>query len=435
MTGQRVRMTLDNGRSIEHWNTDCRCLTLDVDALCRAAEEVVGDAAFCRHLATTHPHLLAAQPLFLSTAHANQMRVIIEAIERVVAMHAYQQAALEGAPEIARFVPGPVGVFMGYDFHLGPDGPKLIEINTNAGGALINAYLMHAQRSCCMKMQVTAPVRMELSALLAAFIENFKTEWRLQGRTVPLRTIAIVDEAPEEQYLYPEFVLFQRLFKAHGLHAVIAAPDAFAHRNGALWLGTDRIDLIYNRLTDFALATPASAAIRAGYLAGDVAVTPNPHAHAVFANKRNLTLLTDEARLTVWGVDAATRATLMAGIPPTVLVTPANTDALWAQRKRMFFKPVSGYGGKAAYRGDKIAKKVWAEIQTGSYVAQAIVQPSARTMVIDGAVQSLKADLRNYTYAGAVQLVAARLYQGQTTNFRTPGGGFAPVFIGDEVAG
>jgi hypothetical protein len=24
--------------------------------------------------------------------------------------------------------------------------------------------------------------------------------------------------------------------------------------------------------------------------------------------------------------------------------------------------------------------------------------------------------------------VTARLYQGQTTNFRTPGGGFAPVF-------
>ena len=34
----------------------------------------------------------------------------------------------------------------------------------------------------------------------------------------------------------------------------------------------------------------------------------------------------------------------------------------------------------------------------------------------------------SYVYDGAVQLVAARLYQGQTTNFRTAGGGFAPVF-------
>jgi hypothetical protein len=30
-------------------------------------------------------------------------------------------------------------------------------------------------------------------------------------------------------------------------------------------------------------------------------------------------------------------------------------------------------------------------------------------------------------YRGRVQLISARLYQGQTTNFRTPGGGFAPV--------
>jgi hypothetical protein len=36
-------------------------------------------------------------------------------------------------------------------------------------------------------------------------------------------------------------------------------------------------------------------------------------------------------------------------------------------------------------------------------------------------------DVRLYTYAGQLLLSAARLYQGQTTNFRTPGGGFAPV--------
>ena len=45
------------------------------------------------------------------------------------------------------------------------------------------------------------------------------------------------------------------------------------------------------------------------------------------------------------------------------------------------------------------------------------------------ASKDLKLDLRNYVYQGRVQLVAARLYQGQTTNFRTPGGGFAPVFF------
>ena len=40
----------------------------------------------------------------------------------------------------------------------------------------------------------------------------------------------------------------------------------------------------------------------------------------------------------------------------------------------------------------------------------------------------MKFDLRAYAYAGELQWLAARLYQGQTTNFRTPGGGFAPVY-------
>jgi hypothetical protein len=36
-------------------------------------------------------------------------------------------------------------------------------------------------------------------------------------------------------------------------------------------------------------------------------------------------------------------------------------------------------------------------------------------------------DVRLYTYQGEILLAAARLYQGQTTNFRTEGGGFSPV--------
>jgi hypothetical protein len=44
-------------------------------------------------------------------------------------------------------------------------------------------------------------------------------------------------------------------------------------------------------------------------------------------------------------------------------------------------------------------------------------------------------DLRYYVYDGRTQLLAARLYQGQTTNFRTQGGGFAPVLeLADDAA-
>ena len=103
---------------------------------------------------------------------------------------------------------------------------------------------------------------------------------------------------------------------------------------------------------------------------------------------------------------------------------------MWAARRQYFFKPVDGYGSKAAYRGDKLTRGTWAQILARPYVAQRLVPPSERTIVVDGREQPLKLDLRTYVYDGAVQLVAARLYQGQTTNFRTAGGGFAPVFTG-----
>jgi hypothetical protein len=89
---------------------------------------------------------------------------------------------------------------------------------------------------------------------------------------------------------------------------------------------------------------------------------------------------------------------------------------------------MTGYGSRAAYRGDKLTTRVWQEILQGNYVAQAIVKPGERMMDENAAIPAMKFDLRNYTYDASVQWVAARLYQGQTTNFRTLGGGFAPVY-------
>ena len=121
--------------------------------------------------------------------------------------------------------------------------------------------------------------------------------------------------------------------------------------------------------------------------------------------------------------------TEFAGVPRTVLVTSDNAQHLWETRKALFFKPAGGHGSKAVYRGDKLTKGVWAEIIRGGYVAQEFAAPSERMVKLDGAPEVRKADVRLYVYDGDPLLTAARLYKGQTTNFRTPGGGFAPVFV------
>jgi hypothetical protein len=421
---------------IEALNAECACVTLDRAELCRALEAEVGNSQFCRDLVASHPTLISALPVFVSGGHIAQMAQTIMAIERVARMPAYRAAALAGAPAIAARDPGAAGVLMGYDFHLGARGPRLIEINTNAGGALINAFIGRAQKACCDAVDTVIGRRASVGGIdLAPFVEMFRKEMvRQRGGGAPLKRIAIVDERPEEQYLYPEFVLFQHLLKHHGIEAVIASPERLEYRERRVVHDGLPIDLIYNRLTDFSLSEPSHATLRTAYANGDVVVTPHPHVHALLADKRNLVRLSDSDLLRAWGVGEADITTLEDSVPRTIIVTGERADELWRRRASLFFKPWGGYGGKAAYRGDKLTRRVWEEILAGGYVAQDLVAPSARVVVVDGERKQLKVDIRNYTYDGRVMLVAARLYQGQTTNFRTPGGGFAPVLTGHKAS-
>ena len=114
-------------------------------------------------------------------------------------------------------------------------------------------------------------------------------------------------------------------------------------------------------------------------------------------------------------------------MPACEAVTHDKADDLWARRRGLFFKPAAGFGARAVYRGDKLTRRVWDEILDGNYIAQALVPPSYRALEINNNPTELKFDIRTYTYSGAILLLAARTYSGQTTNFRTQGGGFAPV--------
>ncbi len=420
---------------VEALNSECFCISLDDAALRRALEQELGQPGLADLVKERCPYLFSARPVFVSGAHLARMTAVVKAVEAVVALPAYREEVLSTAPAIARHDPGGAkSVFFGYDFHLAGDDLGLIEVNTNAGGAMLNAVLARAQRACCEAVEQWVPKVDTARALELQIVAMFREEWRLSGHTRPLQSVAIVDDAPTEQYLYPEFLLFQQLFERHGIRAAIAGPAEFELRGGVLWHGDLVIDLVYNRLTDFSLDAPASAVLRAAYLSHAAVLTPHPQAHALYADKRNLALLTDASRLQALGVPAATRDILLANIPRTEVVQPEHAERLWSERRQLFFKPNAGFGSRAAYRGDKLTKRVWQDILAGNYVAQALVMPGERVISSDEPAQLLKFDLRCYAYDGAVQWVAARLYQGQTTNFRTPGGGFAPVYGAQSLA-
>ena len=192
---------------IEHLNGECLdWASIDRAALQRALQAQGAD--WDSLVKERCPHLFAAAPVFISALQLQQMRAVIAAVEEVV-----------GAPQPH----AALGVFYGYDFHLNEQGAHLIEINSNAGGAFLNALLIDSQRDVSQYGKAVAEENLEQH-----FVEMFRNEWRLVHGDMPLKTVAIVDEQPESQYLYPEFLLAQKLFERAGIAAHIVDPAALA---------------------------------------------------------------------------------------------------------------------------------------------------------------------------------------------------------------
>lgn len=409
-------------------NHQCRCITLSREALIERFREQLPNTGGESSIIPDIDDFFSNTAVFVPDADLSAMRRIVQTIESVSQLPSYRDQVLSWAPVIAHFDPGPEGAFMGYDFHLGADGPQLIEINTNAGGAFLNAELARAQQQCCTLAQQRVLTNQALDEFEHSVLTMFKREWQAQRNDSTLGTVAIVDDDPWNQFLAPEFQLAQQLLRNQGLNALIVAPSELTYDNGNLGARGHTIDLVYNRLVDFALDDPAHAILRRAYIEGAVVVTPNPRVHALFADKRNLTLLSSPHLLNDPALTEVDAELLKRAVPETRLVCAEDTAALWRDRRNLFFKPVAGHGSKGVYRGSKITRRVFDRIMRDDYVAQRFVTPGQRSIQVDGTTTTTKVDVRLYTYAGTPLLAAARLYQGQTTNFRTPGIGFAPVF-------
>ena len=231
--------------------------------------------------------------------------------------------------------------------------------------------------------------------------------WQQQRPGLSLQQVLIVDDQPATQFLLPEFLLYRELFERNGLKSTLVDACSL--------IDQDPHTLIYNRLTDFYLTD--HPALKQHVL------VPSPQTHALYADKRNL------IDLATWvnPYDPAHAQALSSLWLPMQVMQAQDADYWWTHRHDWFFKPAAGYGSKGTYSGRKITRGKLTELmQDGTYVAQGYCPPS--TLVLPGTSEPMKVDLRAYAYAGQLLLLCARLYRGQTTNFRTPGGGFAQVY-------
>lgn len=288
---------------------------------------------------------------------------------------------------------------MSYDFHFSREKKlELIEINTNAAFLALGLELYSFWK--------LKPVDPEFSE--KNLVEMFKNEIRLVGKKSAKPSVAIFDEKPNQQRLYAEFLLFKNLFAQFDVSSEIVDLSESSNLKN--------FDLVYNRYTDFYLQNESSKKLKELFNAKDIELSPHPWEYF---------LLADKQRLIDWNLqtDVQKPSSLL---PVFDLATTVRED-IWLQRKNLFFKPKNSYGGKQAYRGSSISRKAFDSIYNNEFVAQKISPPSEIEVHYQENNLKFKYDLRCYAYQDQLQLIIARLYQGQTTNLATAGGGFACV--------
>jgi len=308
-------------------------------------------------------------------------------------------------PEAAGIEPERPSVLMGYDFHLTPDGPKLIEINNNAGGL----YVGNGQ-------WLPQPELPEWNETLTVRLCNmFPATWR---------HIAIMDEHVSAQYMYPEMLAYAELLKNEGRNVCVVSPEDIRIRSDGLYVESVRLDAIYNRHTDFYLDSPELAHIREAYEKGMVQLNPHPRSYA---------LLGDKGRMVNWWKDGFLESFLpredvrfiRSIVPESRRLKDADIEVLWSERKQWVFKPAARHGGKGVVLGKAMSRKRFAGFSPAETILQRYVPPSM--VKVDG--MEFKLDIRLYTHGPRLLALAGRVWQGQVTNFRTEGSGWVPISV------
>lgn len=347
---------------------------------------------------------------------------LVRGCHRLTRSPAYLERVAPRLPEVARYAPGHDAVMMGYDFHLAAEGPRLIEVNTNAGGFLLAFAASHQAsdwREAFLTPSAPGP---------AAILHTFAQEWGAfrGGPPIPPGRVVILDAAPDQQYLYPEMTTLAELFRRWGVAATVADPAELAMSADGVSHQGERVDLIYNRHCDFYLETPPLAGLRAAYLAGQVCLTPNPRQYGLLADKARLPLLGDAGVWTGASCFPHQAAALSGLVPESAPLAEWGLERAWAVRRELVFKPMTSFGGRGVLLGEKISRKRFDTLEPHLTLVQRRVPPTLTPCPPQG---MLKTDFRLFAYRDRVLGVAARLYQGQVTNFREAGSGYAPVRV------
>ncbi len=349
--------------------------------------------------------LAALKEVPISAHTLEQMLAFARLMFRLKRYPAYIQALSDKLPSTADAMHDEASILMGFDFHLTDHGPKLIEINNNAGG-------LHIGQNQWLPQPKIEAFSQPLETRL---LHMFPPSWQ---------TIAIMDEDIETQYMYPEMQHYADLLRSDGRVVFLVSPKDIEARSDGLYVQNKRLDGIYNRHTDFYLDSEALVHLRSALMQGQIALNPHPRSYA---------LLGDKARMVDWWHHGLLEhclsddelALVRQVVPEIHLLSECDLEQIWKGRKQWVFKPTARHGGKGVLLGKSMSRKRFDALDLNTTVVQAYVPAS---QISDGD-RAYKLDIRLYMHGESLIALAARLWRGQVTNFREQGSGWAALHI------
>jgi hypothetical protein len=300
---------------------------------------------------------------------------------------------------------------MGYD-STSRHGPRLIEITPTPGAPPSGLHTASPATSEA-RLPVHGPVAGRDTE--HKIVETFSSEpqWRGAGLRPARRDR---NDRPREQFLYPEFEPFVTpSYADRGAHR--RHPRAPPRLAAASRWATGRSSWSICAIS--ISRSPGSARVlREAY---SRARRGHPVTARALPARRQATPRKSLEPTLRW-LGACRRRFLAAVIPrrecsPTVPRPPGEAGRTASP---------AAAGSRAVYRGDKISRKKFDSIlPEAGYVAQRRVDPGLVTVETGSGPRAMKFDVRAYAYRDQVLLLGARVYEGQVTNLRSPGGGFS----------
>jgi hypothetical protein len=263
--------------------------------------------------------------------------------------------------------------------------------------------------------------------------------------------IAIVDWA--EVPTRSEHEITRQYFARHGIQAALADPREMDYRNGALWIGDFKVNLIYKRvlvselIQRMGIHNPLVQAVR-----DRSALMTNSLSAKLLAKKASLAVLSDEQN--AWLFNPDQQRAIAEHIPWTRRVEDRKTlfhgqeidllPFISANRDRLVLKPNDEYGGKGVLIGWHCTAEEWDATLRSAMTMPYVVQESVKVvyrdfpMILpDGSLDigARFVDADPYVFYGdTVGGCLTRLSSEALLNVTAGGGSVVPMFVLEEKA-